>query len=190
MALALLAGGAGVAIVSRRHADTTPPVATSRTPKSPKSLGPLPLALPDEPPQPARLSGKIEATENTDPPAMDPFATTSTAGQATPPRVPQAPGDDRWRPSARTASYQAAPFDNRGPRQVGATTPEAKSTRQSSVVLHRIADGDTLSGLAERYLGSSQRFAEIYDANRDRLQSPDLLPIGTMLRIPAGSPQR
>ena len=51
--------------------------------------------------------------------------------------------------------------------------------------MHRIVDGDTLSGLAHRYLGSSGRFREIFDANRDRLQSPDLLPIGVELRIPA-----
>jgi len=51
-------------------------------------------------------------------------------------------------------------------------------------LVHRIADGDTLSRLAERYLGRSERYLEIYNANRDVLASPDLLPIGATLRIP------
>lgn len=55
------------------------------------------------------------------------------------------------------------------------------------MVVHRIRDGDTLSGLARRYLGSRERYWEIYDANRDRLKDPDLLPIGVDLHIPIAS---
>jgi hypothetical protein len=50
---------------------------------------------------------------------------------------------------------------------------------------HKIADGDTLSGLAVRYLGSADRYREIYELNRDILANPDLLPIGSSLKIPA-----
>ncbi len=49
---------------------------------------------------------------------------------------------------------------------------------------HKIIDGDTLPSLAQRYLGSSQRAKEIYDANRDVLLDPQLLPIGAVLKIP------
>ena len=49
---------------------------------------------------------------------------------------------------------------------------------------HTIVDGDTLDGLAEQYLGSADRYAEIYEANRDVLPSPQLLPIGVELKIP------
>jgi hypothetical protein len=49
---------------------------------------------------------------------------------------------------------------------------------------HTIVDGDTLRALAERYLGSADRYLEIYEANRDVLPSPELLPIGAELRIP------
>ena len=49
---------------------------------------------------------------------------------------------------------------------------------------HKIVDGDTLASLAERYLGSPQRAGEIYDANRDVLFDPQLLPIGVELTIP------
>ena len=49
-------------------------------------------------------------------------------------------------------------------------------------------DGDTLTDLAELYLGSGRRYPEIFEANRDVLQHPDLLPIGARLRIPGEGP--
>jgi nucleoid-associated protein YgaU len=49
---------------------------------------------------------------------------------------------------------------------------------------HRVADGDTLVRLAERYLGSAERWRELYEFNRDVLTNPELLPIGAELRIP------
>lgn len=50
--------------------------------------------------------------------------------------------------------------------------------------VHTIVDGDTLRGLAQRYLGSADRFLELYEANRDVLPGPELLPIGAELKIP------
>ncbi len=50
---------------------------------------------------------------------------------------------------------------------------------------HRVADGDTLESLAERYLGTSARADEILAANRESLSDPKLLPIGIELKIPA-----
>jgi nucleoid-associated protein YgaU len=49
---------------------------------------------------------------------------------------------------------------------------------------HKIVDGDTLPALAERYLGAASRAREIFDANRDLLLDPELLPIGVELKIP------
>jgi nucleoid-associated protein YgaU len=49
---------------------------------------------------------------------------------------------------------------------------------------HRIIDGDTLEGLAQRYLGSAARAGELLNANRNVLADPNLLPIGVELRIP------
>jgi len=51
-------------------------------------------------------------------------------------------------------------------------------------VIHEIVDGDTLEALAERYLGRADRALEIFEANRDVLEDPQLLPIGQELRIP------
>jgi nucleoid-associated protein YgaU len=47
-----------------------------------------------------------------------------------------------------------------------------------------VADGDTLTELAKQYLGSANRWTELYEYNRDVLTNPDLLPIGAELRIP------
>jgi nucleoid-associated protein YgaU len=49
---------------------------------------------------------------------------------------------------------------------------------------HRIVDGDTLDGLAERYLGKASRAEEIFELNRDLLRDPNILPVGKRLRIP------
>ena len=51
---------------------------------------------------------------------------------------------------------------------------------------HQIQDGDTLKELATRYLGDAGQAAAIYNANRSILASPELLPLGRWLRIPAG----
>jgi len=58
-----------------------------------------------------------------------------------------------------------------------------------AVRMHKVVDGDTLEALAERYLGCADRAGEIYQLNRDRLLSPELLPIGVELRIPVAATQ-
>lgn len=63
---------------------------------------------------------------------------------------------------------------------------------QSGTAEHNAADfeeykvqfGDTLSGIAAKHLGSSTRYKEIYEANRDRMSSPDQLKVGKAIRIP------
>lgn len=45
-----------------------------------------------------------------------------------------------------------------------------------------VQSGDTLSGLAERFLGSSDRWKQIADANG--IQNPDMISVGQKLEIP------
>lgn len=47
-----------------------------------------------------------------------------------------------------------------------------------------VAEGDTLWGLAERELGSGARYTEIFAANREVIEDPDLIFPGQKLRIP------
>jgi hypothetical protein len=73
--------------------------------------------------------------------------------------------------------------------------PERAASSRSGVSMadeprtHRVVDGDTLAALAERYLGSSVRAQDIYEANRDALCNPMLLPIGVELKLPPRSNQ-
>jgi len=114
--------------------------------------------------------------------AAQPAAPSASADSSPPALVPmpQAPP-----PPDLPKSYPGQPHSawgiaiTRGLLQAG-TTP-AKPLR------HKIRDGDTLAALAQRYLGSSDRAAEIYEANRDVLRNPDLLPIGVQLKIPPSS---
>ncbi len=72
-----------------------------------------------------------------------------------------------------------------------APVPEASpSSYQSPHELrHRVEDGDTLRKLALRYLGRADAYHRIYDLNQEVLSTPDLLPIGAVLRIPARDSQ-
>jgi nucleoid-associated protein YgaU len=49
---------------------------------------------------------------------------------------------------------------------------------------YRLRDGDTLENIAERYLGGAARAGEIFEANREVLARPDLLPVGKTILIP------
>jgi nucleoid-associated protein YgaU len=62
-------------------------------------------------------------------------------------------------------------------------TPSTKPHKR-----HTIHDGDTLESLAVRYLGDSQRAAEILELNRNVLSDPELLPIGMTIVIPPAEP--
>lgn len=95
-----------------------------------------------------------------------PAAITDTAG---PRRATR--GDTTAQPAATLPDDRVAP----------APVPfEPTATRQ-----HRIVDGDSLRQLAGYYLGDEARYMEIFEANRDILVQPDLLPLGQRLRIPA-----
>lgn len=50
---------------------------------------------------------------------------------------------------------------------------------------HTVRDGDTLADLSRRYYGDDSFAAALFEANRGVLSSPDLLPIGAVLTIPA-----
>lgn len=51
-------------------------------------------------------------------------------------------------------------------------------------VTYTVRPGDTLSSIAQKHLGSSGRYSEVFETNRELLGSPDALQIGMVLRIP------
>jgi len=44
--------------------------------------------------------------------------------------------------------------------------------------------GDTLSAIAGKVYGESGRWREIFNANRDQIDDPDVIKVGQKLRIP------
>ena len=59
----------------------------------------------------------------------------------------------------------------------GAAAAAAKS--------YTVKSGDTLSKIAKEYLGDSNAYMKIFEANRDQLKNPDLIKPGQVLKIPA-----
>jgi nucleoid-associated protein YgaU len=47
-----------------------------------------------------------------------------------------------------------------------------------------VAEGDSLTRISMRYYGTSNRWQDIYDANRDILKGENVLRPGQRLRIP------
>lgn len=78
----------------------------------------------------------------------------------------------------RAASEAAAPRPpTEGPPPV---RPAANSTATTYVVGH----GDTLIKIARNTLGDEERWREIYELNRDKLESPDVIQLGMKLKLP------
>lgn len=90
----------------------------------------------------------------------------------------------------------APPVAERAIPGAGVLTPLATGGQPSVSIAdipfrrHRLTDGDTLVGLAERYYGDRNRAAELFDANRGVLSSPDLLPIGIEIVLPGIPPRQ
>lgn len=208
----------GGAIAWRWAQKPSPSPSPPSSARQPVSLGPVPLALPDEPSAPAQLTGRIQSLE------PESELGDSPCPAVVPPNLPSNATIDvpSWRPSARTEDARSISEEKSGDSLAHASdfqnhtqiatyrTPGAAlnspalpsikqggpSPRAFKTVVHRIADGDTLASLAARYLGSASRWPEIFAANRDRLSNPEILPIKTELRIvvpasaqdPAGRP--
>jgi nucleoid-associated protein YgaU len=84
------------------------------------------------------------------------------------------------------ASYnQPSELSNRANAVTPPPWPEPSEASEPRT--HIVVDGDSLERLAGRYLDDANRGHEIYEANRELLASPDLLPIGAQLVIPKRS---
>lgn len=65
------------------------------------------------------------------------------------------------------------------------TEPSRPDTRRSPQLrIHSVKSGETLSEISIRYLGTSRRYREIFNLNRDQLRSPNDIREGMKLRIP------
>lgn len=97
------------------------------------------------------------------------------------------PAQATRRPSANDA-HASAPPESPSPDPSGSesavATPSDLELPPDAYDEYVVEYGDTLSAIAERFLGSPHRYDEIYEINRDRLPEPDRLRVGSALRIP------
>lgn len=84
------------------------------------------------------------------------------------------PGNEDW------TSVPSSPSSTPPKPELVKSSPPPDATP----TMYKIKQGDTLSVLAEKHLGSSRRFMEIYEANRDKLKNPDDIRMGMLIRIP------
>lgn len=112
---------------------------------------------------------QLSSADHSDPSAPPPVADANRAF-ALPPPDPIPDGDDRSAPGSHF------------PQDTAESPPSATPPRFQRYV---VRPGDTLSTIAARFLGSSQRYAVLFEANRDVLANPNDLRAGMELRIPA-----
>jgi nucleoid-associated protein YgaU len=126
-----------------------------------------------------------QLADHRDPPSSpDPQVTESRTADQPPPvadsfRAKLEPWDDAGAGPAKQ-DYAAA-------ESVAARVAAASAGPPANAATHRtrhcIAEGDTLPELAARYLGDRNRYQEIFQANRQVLPDPRLLPIGEEIWI-------
>lgn len=89
--------------------------------------------------------------------------------------VPE-PGNDGAQPAAldgETGQPPAAGLEVQGEDQAG-----------SDDQTYTVGAGDTLSDIAQRYYGDASAYTRIWEANRDKLDNPDVIQPGQELTIP------
>lgn len=98
-------------------------------------------------------------------------------------------------PTPAPTTSHATPNDNRPRFGAPASTPvtaekpvAGQSTgyfySKAGEPMYRIGPDDTLSSIAQRHLGRSARWTEIYEQNQEILNNPENLPLGKVIRLP------
>ncbi|QLQ14412.1 MAG: LysM peptidoglycan-binding domain-containing protein [Micropruina sp.] len=104
--------------------------------------------------------------------------------------VSAAPSNAYAAPGHRTTSSPVALLgQGPGPVARDLVAEPPPSTSVNSVAPDRqlltVRQGDTLSDLAEKHLGDANRWPELYRANRERIDDPDLIQVGWRLILPS-----
>lgn len=68
-----------------------------------------------------------------------------------------------------------------------APAPVTPAPTTGTTLEYVVASGDTLSGIALAALGSAQKWPELLEINKDKLQKPEQLKVGMKLKLPAGA---
>lgn len=84
-------------------------------------------------------------------------------------------------PTLKTRAMPETAAVSRPAAVVGGT---ASATPASNAAVHVVRSKDSLGSIARTRYGSENAWRKIYDANRDKLKSPDKLVVGMKLRLP------
>jgi nucleoid-associated protein YgaU len=85
--------------------------------------------------------------------------------------------------NVESGSQSSAPKVDFGNVKAGAASTATRA--DSSSKTYTVASGDSLSRIAKHVFGDANRWHEIFEANRDQLDNPDLIQPGQVLKIPA-----
>lgn len=66
---------------------------------------------------------------------------------------------------------------------------ETRTDSRTIPATHTVVAGDTLWGIAKRYLGNGARYTEIVSLNTDVIKNPSLIVAGMVLKLPTGAQQ-
>jgi LysM repeat protein len=72
-----------------------------------------------------------------------------------------------------------------GRRETKPKQPSGILFNEQGYPMFQIGETDTLTSIAADHLGRASRWQQVYNMNRDQLQSPDKLQIGMLLKLPA-----
>ncbi|MCO5170598.1 MAG: LysM peptidoglycan-binding domain-containing protein [Planctomycetes bacterium] len=104
------------------------------------------------------------------------------------PQVASAPAAEPA-PIATSTPIAAEPTPAPAPTpQITATTQVASAAKEE--LRHTVKSGETLSDVAQALLGDRGRWKELYEANKDKLSSPDHVRAGLTLIFPAADVNR
>ncbi|WP_146403503.1 LysM peptidoglycan-binding domain-containing protein [Pseudobythopirellula maris] len=95
-------------------------------------------------------------------------------------------------PSWRTVEAEQRPLAAQSTSYRTETAPALSATASplsGPMQKHIVTDGDTLPGLAKRYLGDASQARQLFELNAAVLDHPDLLPIGAELSVPSHGPR-
>lgn len=65
-----------------------------------------------------------------------------------------------------------------------ATTKKKRPTNRTAPKTHKVVRGDTLWGIARKYLGKGSRWREIYNLNKSKIKNPHWIYPGQVFRLP------
>lgn len=90
--------------------------------------------------------------------------------------------DDKDRKVNAPAAARRADFSD-----VAGASDTTKGAPATAGRTYTVVSGDSLSKIAQRELGDASKWKAIYEANRDKIDDPDLIHPGQVLTLPSNA---